>query len=249
MVSDRGKAYPILIKEIPPVSIARLPLLELLSKTAQRDAEKIVGQFFFPESTIHQDLLLISQNGRLKRLSLNEFTELTNRGLSLIKFKEEDRIQSIHLVRSEQDLVLATSSGRLLRFSLKEENIPPMGRNAQGNPALRLRLGESLVGCLPVNAGDRVLLMTQLGYGKAFPIESLRLGSLGDIGTTAMQFSHKTDQLIGIMPNSQNLLLLTNQNRQISVSSQAFNIWTKDGVGDRLVNLETDELINRVILN
>ena len=249
VVSDRGKAYPILIKEIPPVTIARLPLLELLSKTAQRDAEKIVGQFFFPESTTHQDLLLISQNGRLKRLSLNEFTELSNRGLGLIKFKEEDRIQSIHLVRSEQDLVLATSSGRLLRFSLKEENIPPMGRNAQGNPALRLRFGESLVGCLPVNAGDRVLLMTQLGYGKAFPIESLRLGSLGDIGTTAMQFSNKTDQLIGMMPDSQNLLLLTNQNRQISLSSQAFNVWTKDGVGDRLVNLETDELINRVIFH
>ena len=249
VVSDRGKAYPILIKEIPPVSIARLPLLELLSKTAQRDAEQIVGQFFLPETTTNQDLLLISQNGRLKRLSLNEFTELTNRGLGLIKFKEEDRIQSIHLVRSEQDLVLATSSGRLLRFSLKEENIPPMGRNAQGNPALRLRFGESLVGCLPVNAGDRVLLITQLGYGKAFSIESLRLGSLGDIGTTAMQFSNKTDQLIGMMPDSQNLLLLTNQNRQISLSSQAFNIWMKDGVGDRLVELETDELINRVILN
>ena len=250
VVSDRGKAYPILIKEIPPVTIARLPLLELLSKTAQRDAEKIVGQFFLPEPTTNQDLLLISQNGRLKRLNLNEFTELTNRGLGLIKFKEEgDRIQSIHLVRSEQDLVLATSSGRLLRFSLKEENIPPMGRNAQGNPALRLRFGESLVGCLPVNPSDQVSLITQLGYGKAFPIESLRLGSLGDIGTTAMQFSNKTDQLIGMMPDSQNLLLLTNQNRQLSLSSEAFNIWTKDGVGDRVVDLETDELINRVIVN
>ena len=173
-----------------------------------------------------------------------------NRGLGLIKFKEEgDRIQSIHLVRSEEDLVLATSSGRLLRFSLKEENIPPMGRNAQGNPALRLRFGESLVGCLPVNPSDQVSLITQLGYWKAFPIESLRLGSLGDIGTTAMQFSNKTDQLIGMMPDSQNLLLLTNQNRQLSLSSEAFNIWTKDGVGDRVVDLETDELINRVIVN
>jgi DNA gyrase subunit A len=250
VVSDRGKAYPILIKEIPPVSIARLPLLELLSKTAQRDAEKVVGQFFFPKLTTNQDLLLMSQNGRLKRLNLNEFTELSNRGLGLIKFKEEgDRIQFVQLIQSEEDLVLATSSGRLLRFSLKEENIPPMGRNAQGNPALRLRFGESLVGCLSVNPRDRVLLITQLGYGKAFPVESLRLGSLGDIGTTAMQFSNKTDQLIGMMPNSQNLLLLTNQNRQISLSNEAFNVWTKDGVGDRLMDLETDELINRVILN
>ena len=250
VVSDRGKAYPILIKEIPPVSIARLPLLELLSKTAQRDAEKVVGQFFLPKLTTNQDLLLMSQNGRLKRLNLNEFTELSNRGLGLIKFKEEgDRIQFVQLIQSEEDLVLATSSGRLLRFSLKEENIPPMGRNAQGNPALRLRFGESLVGCLSVNPRDRVLLITQLGYGKAFPVESLRLGSLGDIGTTAMQFSNKTDQLIGMMPNSQNLLLLTNQNRQISLSNEAFNVWTKDGVGDRLMDLETDELINRVILN
>jgi len=45
------------------------------------------------------------------------------------------------------------------------------------------------------------------------------------------------------------LLLLTNQNRQISLSNEAFNVWTKDGVGDRVADLETDELINRVILN
>jgi DNA gyrase subunit A len=104
---------------------------------------------------------------------------------------------------------------------------------------------------LPVKPTDNLLLLTQLGYGKSFPVESLRLGVLGDIGTTAMQFSGETDRLVAILPYlaEQRLLLLTNHNRQISVSSEDFNVWSKDGVGDRLIELERDELINLAVLN
>ncbi|MEB3311354.1 MAG: DNA topoisomerase (ATP-hydrolyzing) [Snowella sp.] len=250
VVSDRGKAYPVLVKEIPSVEITRIPLLELLPKSAQRDADRIAGQFFLPEVTGQQDLLLMTQSGRLKRLTLNEFDELGNRGLSLMKFKDEDKLQFVQFIQSTEDLVLATSSGRLLRFSLKEENIPPMGRNAQGNPAVRLRVGESLVGCLSAQSNETVLLLTQLGYGKAFAVESLRVGKLGDIGTTAMQFSQKTDQLVAMLPaiNSPDLLLLTSHNRQLVLSSQEFNLWTKDGVGDRVIELDNGEMIQQAIL-
>ncbi len=250
VVSDRGKAYPVNVKEIPSVEITRIPLLELLPKSAQRDADKIAGQFFLPEALGYQDLLLMTQSGRLKRLTLNEFDELGNRGLSLIKFKDEDKLQFIQFIQSTEDLVLATSSGRLLRFSLKEENIPPMGRNAQGNPAVRLRVGESLVGCVSVQPSETVLLLTQFGFGKAFAVESLRVGRLGDIGTTAIQFSQKTDQLVAMLPaiNSPDLLLLTNHNRQLLLSSQEFTPWTKDGVGDRVIELEDGEMIERVLL-
>lgn len=251
VISDRGKAYPILIKEIPPAEITHISLLELLPKTVQKDAEKVVGQFFLADISTDKNLLLMTKYGRLKRLAFQELADLQNRGLSLIKFKYEDNIQFVHLIQSSEDLVLATSSGRLLRFSLKEENIPPMGRNVQGSSALRLRLGESLVGCMPVKSTENVLLMTQLGYGKSFAVDSLRLGRWGDIGTTAMQFSQKNDQLIVMLPvlKSKTLLVLTNYNRQISLSSQAFNIWTKDGVGDRLLELQKDELIDKVIIN
>jgi hypothetical protein len=85
VVSDRGKAYPIFINEIPSAEIHRVSLLDLLSKTAQRDAVKILGQFFIPESTADYDLLLITKNGQLKRLLLSELIKLTGRGLSLIR--------------------------------------------------------------------------------------------------------------------------------------------------------------------
>ena len=93
-----------------------------------------------------------------------------------------------------------------------------------------MRFGESLVNCLPVKPTDNLLLLTQLGYGKSFPVESLRLGVLGDIGTTAIQFSNKTDQLVAMLPflSQQRLLLLTNHNRQLSLSSEEFKVWSKD---------------------
>ena len=253
VVSDRGKAYPIFIKQIPSAEIHRISLLDLLPETVKRDADKVIGKFFFPESTADYDLLLITKNGRLKRLLLSELINLTSRGLSLIKFKDqdEDSVQHLSLIHSSDNLVLVTTSGRLLRFPLTKESIFPTGRNSQGNPAIRLRFGESLVNCLPVKPTDNLLLLTQLGYGKSFPVESLRLGVLGDIGTTAIQFSNKTDQLVAMLPflSQQRLLLLTNHNRQLSLSSEEFKVWSKDGVGDRLIELETDELIDLAVLN
>jgi hypothetical protein len=47
----------------------------------------------------------------------------------------------------------------------------------------------------------------------------------------------------------QRLLLLTTHNRQLSLSSEEFKVWKKDGVGDRLIELETDELIHLAVLN
>ncbi|MEB3188924.1 MAG: DNA topoisomerase (ATP-hydrolyzing) [Snowella sp.] len=247
IVSDRGKAYPVAVKDIPPLAVATIPLLELLPPSAQKETEKAIGQFFVTPD-LHQDLLLLTCQGRLKRLFNSELQEVKQRGLSLLKLRDDDRLQFLQFVQSQQALILATSGGRLLRFSLHEDRIVPMSRQSQGAPAVRLRPQESLVGSLGVNIQKSVLLLTAKGYGKALGVEHLRQGNLGDIGTTAIQFTHKSDRLLALLPHESgfDLRLQTNLENVFTLTTKRFSPWGKDGSGDRLVKLQPEEWITQI---
>lgn len=247
-IADSGKAYAIPISEIPPAGVQLVKLTELLPKSAQGRKTRIIDQFFLPSS---QDLILLTQQGRIKRLSHAEFAEpISRRGISLIKLKEGDCLSYACWGQEGQELVIATSGGRLLRVSLTDEQLPQMGRTAQGEKALRLRYGESLVGCEVLEAADNLLLASQLGYVKRLPLTALRLAKLGDIGTQALQFSSQEDHLAGIAQAvaGGTAMLVTNRERALSLLIDSINLWGKDGTGELLAPLKGGEIVLQLSL-
>jgi DNA gyrase subunit A len=247
-ITDMGKAYPVNVSDVPPLDIQPIPLLSLLPKSAQRDSKKVVSTFFLSENLENQDLLLLTNQGKIKRLELSELDSLTNRGLVLIKLKENDYLDYISTTKEGEELAIAMSSGRILRFPVIDEIIPIMGRNAQGNQGLKLRYGETIVGCVTLDENKTILLLSKLGYGKRLNVTVLRMTKLGDIGTQALQFTHKNDSLSAMVtaPNSKNITLLTNQNRIHNLTAKNVKIWGKDGQGERLVKLLNQEVVSYV---
>jgi len=248
VITDQGKAYGLPVQDIPPLELTRIPLLDLLPKSAQRDGEKIIFQGFLPLENDLADLLLLTKEGRIKRLASTELNDLGNRGLSLIKLRDGDCLQLTHWVTDQQtaqNLVIATSNGRLLRFPFNEQILPRSGRSSQGQPALRLRPTENLIGLLTLSSTDSVCLLTQLGYGKRLSLNTVRLGNFGDLGTTVMQFTDKQDHLLLMLPVTNfPILALSNQQKSYFIQSLQFQDWGKDGTGDLLVELPPQEWLN-----
>lgn len=259
VIGDHGKAFPVAIADIPPLAVTRIPLLQILPKSAQRDATAVTFQGFLPPMEQPQDLLLVSQQGRVKLLAGQELQELGQRGLSLIKLKNGDRLQFAQWVtpvnpasaqNPGKNLVIATSNGRLLRFDPAQVGLTCSSPSAQGQEAMRLRATESLVGVLMTSPGDRVLLMTQAGYGKRLDLNAVRLVNFGELGTTVMQFTSKEDRLLTMVAehNAPRALdnsydFYSNQQRLHSVQADQFQPWGKDGFGDRLVDLNAGEYL------
>ena len=135
-----------------------------------------------------------------------------------MKLKNDDFLKYISFVKEEDEIVIAITSGRLLRFQMKNEEIPVMNRNTQGEQAFRLRSKEDIVGCINMNKKDDILLVSKLGYGKRLNVLDLRITKLGDIGTQALKFIHQADSLLGIKVSSdiRNINILTNKNRVIT---------------------------------
>ncbi len=249
VVTDSGKVYPVPTEEIPSsLETTELPAVELLSSAAQRDANSTVAHFFLPENHHHLDLVLLTQQGIIKRLDANELDALGNRGLVLVKLKEKDILKYFFFTEAEQEIVIATTGGRILRLPVDDVQIPIMGRNAQGNRVMRLRLKESLAGSCAVRSNEQIAVISQLGFGKRIPVNTLRLGNRGDIGTQAIQFTTKEDMLAGIISTKgrENITLTTNINRRLVLPVTSLKLADKSSAGEKIGKLKADEIITGI---
>ncbi|MCC5660701.1 DNA gyrase subunit A [Nostoc sp. XA010] len=249
VLSASGKVYPVKVGEIPPTtgrSPRGKPLITMLSSTAQGAQEAVVSRFLLPENLETKQMILLTKEGRIKRLSLGEFTNLTRRGITILKLKDDDELSFTQFTKPGDHLILASSGGRLLRFAVNDEQLPIMGRTAMGLQAFRLLKNQQMVGCVTVGKDDQLLLVTQEGYAKRMPASQLRAANRGDLGTQALKFASKTDNLAGMVIAtiaSAEVALVTNKERVVRLPVETVPILGKDVKGESIIQLNRDEKI------
>jgi DNA gyrase subunit A len=226
-----GKAYAVNLADIPGSSgrDRGTPLVTLLSDSAH--GEEVVAQFLPADYANADRFVFLTRQGRFKWLAKADFAELTARGLSAIKLKDDDQLQFAIPATADMEVAIATSTGRLARFPLLE--VPEMGRPALGNQVLRLLRQEVLVGLAAVSDQTDILLLSRQGYAKRLPLSSARLGHPGGLGTPLVQFAKKTDALIAMiaLQPEGDLLVTTDQDRMAVVTPHSLPLATKEGAG------------------
>jgi DNA gyrase subunit A len=242
--TSAGKAYSLPLRDLPvgDRQDRGTPLVSLLPESVQ--SETLIGHWVWP--ALEQDrwqLILLTQQGRVKRLGLDEFAEISGRGLVICKLKEGDQLFWVGLAELGSEVAIATSAGRILRF--QEREIPALGRTTLGQAALRLRTQEKLVGAATLASDQNLLLISEQGWGKRMPVNAIRLSRLGDLGTPALQFVNKTDRLAGIAvaPLGEEVLVLSDRNRVASLQVDQIALWGKEGTGKSLLAPEAEEKI------
>ncbi|MEM9137431.1 MAG: DNA gyrase subunit A, partial [Cyanobacteria bacterium P01_F01_bin.42] len=209
--TDAGKAFSLNVSEIPLRSGRErgTPLITLLPSSAKND--EIAACFLWSAVQEDSEYIFLTANGKSKALPASEFEDITNRGLICMKLQSGDRLQSVVQVNEVKDLLVATSNARVLRF-LSDE-VPVMGRSAQGTKAIKLLKQEKIVGFAALDPDQCALLVSKKGYVKRFPIEMLRQGLPGDLGTQLIQ-RQKSDEIIyaGPIGDGQTLTVCSEDN-------------------------------------
>jgi DNA gyrase subunit A len=247
LVTTDGKAYPLKIRDIPPTlgNTEGTILTSLVPALQDSTDEQIIYTLPSPDETPDdlQQLLLLTNQGKIKRILLQELSGLTNRGTTLIKLREDDKLHTISPLTNQREILIATSGARILRLALASEQIPLMGRVSQGIQALKVGTRERIVGCIPANSDNDLILITRHGYAKRIPISTIRIVQTGNMGTHAMQFAIKTDNLLYVSLPSATLDLVTTNHRHELIAIDLINTHGKDGIGDKLLDLKPDEQI------
>jgi DNA gyrase subunit A len=248
VLNSGGKVYPVNVGDIPPTtgrSPRGKPLITMLSSTAQGSQEAVINRFVVPENAETSQMILLTKQARIKRLSLGEFTNLTRRGITILKLKDDDELLFTQFATPGEHLIVASSGGRLLRFPVNDEQLPIMGRTAVGLQALRLLKHQQMVGCVTFAKDSNLLLVTQEGYAKRIPVKDFKLANRGDLGTQALKFKSKTDNLAGmVMAIAQTeVALVTNRERVVRLSVETVPLLGRDATGESVLQLNRDEKI------
>jgi DNA gyrase subunit A len=239
-----GKAFTVPIAGIPlsTGSSRGVPLLTLLP-----NPEPMVATFTLAPDPGKASLVVLSRQGRIKRVALAELMGLTQRGSTVLKLKEGDELGWAALWdpgHQGYSVVLATSGGRVLR--LAAEGIPLMGRAAMGSPALRLGRTERIVGMALVPSQGILVLASRSGYLKRLSLEEIPILERGQVGVPAFHFSDRGDVLVGLVglppelerPSHLQLDVITESEQVYSFSPAEIPLQSRSGGGSLLVKGE-----------
>lgn len=251
VILHSGKAYNLVVKAIPRIEAEAegLPVSQLLPASAQ--ADRVISSFALPEDLESQSLVLLTTQGRIKRLAATELQELSNRGVSLIKFKDdEEELSFTAFAETGDQIVIATSTGRVLRLEANDQLLPATNRAAAAIQAMRVLKREQLVGIGVTGTIDPILLVTALGYAKRLTTQSIKLSQPGELGTHMMQFSSKEDAVIALTTAfpEEVVTIETSAGNVFELGVDGVPIGSKEDKGESVVDLEADEQITAVYL-
>lgn len=239
--TNRGKVFKIRGYMIPVASkIAKgTPAVNLLQ--IDKD-EKILS--ILPISEYSGSILIATTLGIIKRMHLSELEHVRANGKIAINLRDNDSLYDACVSNEISEIFIGTYSGKVVRFL--ESDVRLMGRSASGVTAVKLNgSNDRVVGLSTSNDGNRLLTISELGYGKITPIDRYRLTKRSAAGTKTMNITAKTGQVIStlVVKGDEDLLLLTLKGKIIRISLSDFHDIGRCTSGVKLINLKQQNKI------
>ncbi len=245
--SDKGKVYSEKSYQIPETdrtgrgsSLANVLALEAGEKVTAAVAVRDFGAADY--------CTMVTRNGKIKRIILNEFAAVRPSGLIAINLEEGDQLGWARLTLDKQEVIIVTEKGRALRF--KSDSVRAMGRNAAGVNAMRLAKGDFITSMEVVDNDADLLVVTEKGYGKRTPLKdyAARGRATGGIATIAQKSAGATGRIV-----SARVVRPEDELTIISANGQALRMKVADvrhagraTMGTRLINLRDGDSVASV---
>ncbi len=233
-----GKVYPLELKDIP-MSTRQAKGTHLKNFLPKLDGE-IAFMLPYPGEGY---LLLATQAGIIKKIPSEELGKIRKSGLSVINLKEGDRLLFGVTTTGKDSLILLTKEGMALH--LKEEEVRPMGRQAEGVIGIRLGERDEVVSLIKVAEGDFVFTITEKGYGKKTSLSDFRLQGRGGKGIIAHALSDKTGLLVEgmIIKEGEEIFIFASSGKVIRIEEKDIPEQGRNTKGVRLISLLPGESV------
>ena len=220
-----------------PTALEGDPVVSLLRLPAADDAS----------TNARLSLGLLSTDGRFKRLPLDDVQELSGRAATILKLKDGVSLLSAVICEDGGTVTLISDIGRVLCLPVQDDNLPLMGKLAQGPMTMRMLPGESLVGAVSQSAGGEDLLVgSRNGALTRLSLSSLRRCKRGDLGEMAITLEGKgtgADHLVSACSCADLVGVVTSKGRHGRILSAELG----GNEGATALTLKTDEQLSQLV--
>lgn len=208
--SSKGTVYSLNVYDFPEGQrqAKGLPIVNVLP--IEQD-EKITA--VVPVSNFSKDLnlIMLTKGGYIKRIELDNFANIRRNGIIAIGLEEGDELNWVKLANPKDEIIIGTSCGMAIRFAITD--LRPLGRSARGVNSMKLRTGDTIIGCdiVPRDYDADLLVVTSDGFGKRSKLSEFRAQNRGGIGLIATKFKSSASRLVAltIVEEKDEIMLVT----------------------------------------
>ena len=244
--SNKGKVYRIKGYEVPEFSRQSkgLPIINLLP--LEKD-EKINSMLKIEREEKSRFIVFCTQNGLVKKTSIEEFDSIRSNGKIAITLKEDDSLISVKKSLGDNEILMASSNGRMIRFN--EDELRPLGRTASGVKGIDVS-GGVCVGMEVANSDSDVLVVTENGYGKKTKITEYRMTHRGSKGVKALNVTAKNGNIVAfkITTSDEDLMIITDNGIVIRMPLEQVSSTGRVAQGVKLINLKDNQKVSTVAI-
>jgi DNA gyrase subunit A len=203
------------------------------------------------------ELFFATQQGTVKKTSLNEFSNVRKGGIIAIGIEPGDALIEVKLTRGSivenndvkdpgDDVVLITKDGMSIRFS--EADVRSMGRGAGGVRGISLEPGDALVAATIVVPDAALLVAGENGIGKRTGFDEYRVQSRGGKGIITMKTGDKTGGVVGALTvrDTDEIMLITTGGQMVRIPVQGIREAGRNTQGVKLVNLDASDKLQAI---
>lgn len=222
MFSNLGKVYCFKVYELPEaVATARGKSINQILTMASN--EQITAMLAVKEFTEHQYVLMVTKHGVIKKTDLSAFSNVRVNGIRAVTLEDDDTLVSVKITHGNDEIVIATTRGKSIHFD--ENDVRNMGRTAKGVKGIELDEEEKdfVVAAEIVKLEEKLLVVTEKGYGKRSRLDEYRKQSRGGKGVRTIKVSERNGDVIGLMsvPDDADIMLTTNTGRVLRIPVQS----------------------------
>ncbi|MEX1140102.1 MAG: DNA gyrase subunit A [Bacteroidota bacterium] len=241
--SNKGRCYWVKVHEIPEGGrMAKgKPINSLITTAAD---EGIAGFVAVKEFDDKHFILMVTEQGLVKKVILSEFSNPRRSGITAMGLKKGDKLNDVKLTTGKQDVVIGTHNGMAIRF--REDEARAMGRSAAGVRGIRLGKGDRVVGVVTLHRNETTILVaTDRGYGKRSEAEDYRISHRGGKGIFTVKTSDKTGKMVAIkeVTDTDDIVVITMKGVVIRQHASDIRVAGRNTQGVRLIRLDDGDTV------
>jgi len=247
--TDDGMVYKLKVHEVPDAAASARgkAVVNLINIPSDR---RLAGVVSVRDFAAGRHVVMVTRKGVIKKTSLADFQNIRTNGIIAINVDEGDQLLDVVLTDGSKRIFIATHNGLAIRFD--EKNVRPMGRATRGVRGIDLRPDDYVVSVCPVSADDteRMLSVSELGYGKQTPITTYRLQSRGGKGVINMKTTEKTGKVVAVFPVEEDseIMIITQQGKLIRLEAGLIRKTGRSAQGVRLIKTDQGDQVTSASL-
>jgi DNA gyrase subunit A len=247
--TDDGMVYKLKVHEVPDAAASARgkAVVNLINIPSDRKLAGVVAVRDFLEGRY---VVMVTRKGVIKKTSLADFQNIRSNGIIAINVDDGDQLLDVVLTDGTKRIFIATHNGLAIRFD--EKNVRPMGRATRGVRGIDLRPDDYVVSVCPVSADDneKMLSVSERGYGKQTPITTYRLQARGGKGVINMKTTDKTGKVVAVFPvdAESEIMIITQQAKLIRLEAGEIRKTGRSAQGVRLIKIEESDKVTSASL-